>query len=787
MKIVISVLISCIWAFGLNAQPQHQDCVLWYKNPAKNWNEALPVGNGRLGAMFFGDFGRETIQLNEESLWAGSKSESNADAAIRLPEIQKLLLEGKIDEAVGMSEQYMKSDPLRIRSYQSFGDIHIDFFGGRYPNVEVRNYRRDLNLETGIASVVYEIEGVSYQRELFVSAEDDVVALRLSADKPGALTFRLQYSREQDAASYFISDHELGIKGQIFDLPEKGTGDTGWHMRFAGKIDGMNKGGTMKVLANGFYVEKADEVIFYFTAATDYNFSQLNYDRTIDPGKKCTDILNRIKEKSYGDIKRKHIEEHRQMFNRMSFNMGEKSLMPTDERLQRVKKGEKDLSLITLYFQYGRYLLMNSSRSPGILPANLQGIWNKDMYAAWNSDFHTNINIQMNYWPAEVCNLSETFMPFSNLITALRIPGRVTARKTYNSEGWTMNHVTDPFGRTAITDGVGWGTFPIVGAWLVLHQWEHFLFTGNKTYLEQDAYPAMKEAAEFILGYLVEDKNGYLVTAPSNSPENKYRLPNGKVYQLTYGATMDIEIIHELFNACLDAGKLIKSDPTFDKKLATVLKRLPPIRIGKRYDTIQEWIEDYEEVEPGHRHISHLFGLYPGKSISHQRKDLFEAARRTVERRRYYNENETNRQGTYTGWSRAWIINFYARLMDGEEAGKNVQMLLAQTTQSNLFNIHPPFQIDGNFGGTAGIAEMLIQSHNEGEIHLLPALPSFWRGGEIKGLCARNGIIVDMRWADGVLCSARFYSKEDRKVKVRYKEQVKTIRIKKNCVYDWQY
>ena len=345
-----------------------------------------------------------------------------------------------------------------------------------------------------------------------------------------------------------------------------------------------------------------------------------------------------------------------------------------------------------------------------------------------------------------------------------------------------MNHVTDPFGRTAITDGVGWGTFPIVGAWLVLHQWEHFLFTGNKTYLEQDAYPAMKEAAEFILGYLVEDKNGYLVTAPSNSPENKYRLPNGKVYQLTYGATMDIEIIHELFNACLDAGKLIKSDPTFDKKLATVLKRLPPIRIGKRYDTIQEWIEDYEEVEPGHRHISHLFGLYPGKSISHQRKDLFEAARRTVERRRYYNENETNRQGTYTGWSRAWMINFYARLMDGEEAGKNVQMLLAQTTQSNLFNIHPPFQIDGNFGGTAGIAEMLIQSHNEGEIHLLPALPSFWRGGEIKGLCARNGIIVDMRWADGVLCSARFYSKEDRKVKVRYKEQVKTIRIKKNCV-----
>ncbi|WP_316815179.1 glycoside hydrolase family 95 protein [Pedobacter nyackensis] len=777
MKKQLYVLILLLLA--IQVQAQHQDHILWYKAPAKDWNEALPVGNGRMGAMVYGDWNKETIQLNEESLWAGTKTEADADAASKMPEIQRLLLEGNIAQAAKLSEKYLRSDPLRIRSNQSFGQFQIQFLNNSIPSKQIGNYKRSLDLQTGIAAVQYDIDGVQYKREVFISAPDNALVMRLSASKPGRLTFRFAYEREQDATAFPSGAKELTIQGQIADLPMHEGGDTGLHMKFGGLVRGINKGGTMVTNANSFFVEGADEVLFYFTAATDYNFAKLDYDRNIDPLVRCKEILANVEGLSFENAKLRHVQDHQKMFDRVVFNMGEVSGLPTNERLERVKAGEVDASLISLYFQYGRYLLMGSSRKPGVLPANLQGVWNQDMNAAWSSDFHTNINIQMNYWPAEVANLSETVLPFSNFITALRKPGRVTAAKTYNSAGWTMNHLTDAFGRTAIADGVGWGTFPIAASWLVLHQWDHYLFTKDKEYLKKEAYPSMKEAADFILDYLVEDKNGYLVTAPSNSPENKYRMADGQTFMLTYGATMDTQIINELLDACLQAGKVVGETAEFTKRLKTVKSKLPPIKISARYNTIQEWIEDYEEVEPGHRHISHLFGLYPGKTITEDQKDIFEAAKRTIERRRFYNENAGNRMGSYTGWSRAWMINFYARLLDGEEAGANVQLLLEKTTLNNLFNTHPPFQIDGNFGGTAGIAEMLIQSHNQ-EVHLLPALPASWNTGEIKGLRARDGLTIDLKWSDGQLISAILYADENKEVRVRYKDKVKKVKVSRS-------
>lgn len=787
MKTSLFLTLVCLLAAG---------CGEWQKNPkgslpgnlsygfdrpAEIWEESLPLGNGRIGLMPDGGVETETILLNEISMWSGSRQDTDNPNAYRsLGQIRRLLFEGRNDEAQELMYQSFvcKGEGSGLGdgadkpygSYQLFGNLLIDYTYSSGDSVS--DYRRRLNLEEAIASVSFRRGNVNYTREAFTSFAGDVGVVHLVADADKALQFGLRMNRPEHA-SVSIDRGDLVMRGQLPDgvdtLAQNGT-------RFLARVRViLPKGGQVVPGDTLLKVTGASEALVLVSLATDY-FDPEHFEQQV------ADRLAESESKEYAALKKAHLAAYQSLFNRVQLDLGstERELLPIDRRLEAFQADRNDPGLAALYFQFGRYLLISSAR-PGLLPPNLQGLWCSTVHTPWNGDYHLNINLQMNHWPAEVANLSELHQPLIAWIQQQVASGEKTAKAFYNARGWVTHVIGNVWDFTAPGEHPSWGATNTSAAWLCEHLYIHYLYTQDKAYLEQ-VYPVMKGAALFFVDMLVEDpRSNYLVTAPTTSPENAYRMPGGQVVSISAGSTMDNQIIRELFTHTIEAASILKTDTAFAAELAAKRDRLMPTTVGAD-GRIMEWLQPYEEVEPTHRHVSHLYGLYPGNEISVDKTpELAEAARRTLE----------VRGDQSTGWSMAWKINFWARLHDGDHAYKLLGDLLQPSveketkkvkgggTYPNLFCAHPPFQIDGNFGGAAGIAEMLVQSQN-GVVEWLPALPAAWPSGSFRGLKVRGGGEVSARWTEGRLAEAGLKAIVPGKFRLKLPSESARLSIRKN-------
>ena len=750
--------------------PATSNLRLWYRQPAAVWNEALPLGNGRLGAMVFGGLADETIQLNEETLWSGGPYDPVVPGAHRaLGEIQRLLFAGDVPAAHDLFGRSMMGRPFEQMKYQPLGNLRLSFPG----HDKATGYERELDLDAAVAKVTYRVGGTRFVREVFASAVDQVIVVRLTADRPGAISFTAQLEgvRNQTHSNYGTDYFQMdGVPPDRLRLTGKSSDYLGieGRMRYQADLVARAEGGRIRTDRRTLTVDSADAVTLVFAAATNF----VSYrDVSADPAARVAQVLERASARRYDELRRAHEAEHRAWFRRVTLQLGpsrvETDSIPTDVRMARYATAA-DPALAALYYQYGRYLLIASSR-PGTEPANLQGIWNDSSNPWWDSKYTVNINLPMNYWPAESGNLAELVDPLEKLVREVAETGTATAREHWGARGWVLHQNTDLFRSTTPMDGPSWGAWPVGGAWLMTALYERYRFSGDDADLRR-IYPMLRDQTRFLLDILVkEPKRGWLVTAPSNSPENFPAWPgNGEFFDevsgasltartMTAGPTMDMQIIREVFAIFDDAATRLHADTAMLTEVRVARPRLAPNQIGK-HGQLQEWLDDWDEIEPQHRHLSPLWGLYPGHEISPEQTPAFAAASAVT----------ITRRGTGgCGWSYAWKMGLRARLYDGELALDQFKALLAKSSLKNMFSLcGKALQIDGNLGATSAIAEMLLQSQRE-VIHLLPALPREWSEGRVTGLRARGGVTVDLAWASGRLTEASMQANHQERIMIR--------------------